>query len=329
MIEAEQLGALCIDLSRLTQKEREELPKLIRPKAVFVVTPPETHCQNAIQWAEESDYIFIEKPFDAKREAIKKLKKKLDGLTTKVYGFDHYAARLKPFLTRKKFKKFKFGNCNQFLFEMFEAAPRGLEERAPSIGDSGMLFDMASHALPVLSWLAKDLRKVVHLSKFYASTLLSPAKKPYIRSETFGRLCFDFTPAPFVGKGTVRAEVRVGKGVGATDSKIVTLTNEKGQELRLDQWFMLARGPNSVEPIHEKVIHRLVELVILDKLDELEESAGVFDIDLGSTIVDVLVSWTEYIKKYIADGNKLQTYYQGWTCEDICQPNACIVDRKK
>src|SRR5205085_4576367 len=205
-------------------------------------TPPEKHCQNAIEWAGSTRYIFIEKPFDANPEAIVELKERLKDLKTKVFGFDHYAARLKPFLTEEKLKYFGVDKCTRFVFEMLEAAPRGLEERTPSIKDTGMLFDMASHALPILSWLTDDLTQAGRFSKLLTGTLLSPANRPYIRSETFSRLYFEFTSSQAMGGQRVLAEIIVGKGVGATDRKVVTLIDDKDYKLELDQWFMLARG---------------------------------------------------------------------------------------
>ncbi len=87
MIEAEQLGALCIDRRRLELAERGSLPGFIRPKAVFVVTPPEKHCKNASEWARDgkTDYIFIEKPFDADPAAVTLLKAEHCGIERLVF----------------------------------------------------------------------------------------------------------------------------------------------------------------------------------------------------------------------------------------------------
>ncbi len=146
--------------------------------------------------------------------------------------------------------------------------------------------------------------------------MLSRENRPYIRSETFGKITFQFAPKQVVGSGDVSAEIRVGKGVGAADRKFVILTDQNGNTLQLDQWFMLARFKEQVEPIHEKVIHRLVEQVISG---DPSESDGVFSVDLGRTIVDVLVSWTDPIKNHIGKGNTLKTYTQGMTCDQICE----------
>lgn len=317
IIEAEQLEITCIDLSRLTEDEDKILPSVIKPKAVFVVTPPETHCENAIYWSGNTDYIFIEKPFDVSLENVKLLQSK-QSEQTEVFGFDHYAARLKPFLNSKYFTDNGFGKCVQFEFEMFEAAPRGLEERAPSI-KSGMLFDMASHALPVLSWLIENQNLAnIRPINLYASTLVMPrSTKKYIDAETFGILNFDFPLAPELGGGTVHGQIRIGKGIGTADSKFVTLTDSEGKKLCLDQWFMLARSPkDELDPIHEKVIHLLVEKVIIGRP---RDSGGVFEIDLGEAIVKTLISWTSKIRDMIDDKEFVKTYENGMTWEKICE----------
>lgn len=318
MIEAERLGALCIDLSRLTKSERYGLPALIQPLAVFVVTPPETHCENALQWAPHAKHVLIEKPFDTSTKAVQKLREQLgtDG-SKRVFGYDHYAARLKPFLAEDKLEKLKLGRRCKFVFEMFEAAPRGLEERAPSLARTGMLFDMASHALPVLSWLIEDFGELAGPNRYelYVSTLCSPTTgEAYIASETFARLTFEFKPRTSLGTGDVTAEIRVGKGIGVTDSKLVTLGDEEQQDaVYLDQLFMLARLREAVKPIHERVIHRLVQDV---RSNDLQNSDGVFDLDLGETIVKVLQRWTSKLDKHVKT-NKLPTYHQGMECEKI------------
>lgn len=325
IIEAEQLEITCIDLSRLTEDEENILPSMIKPKAVFVVTPPETHCENAIYWSGNTDYIFIEKPFDVSLENVELLKNKLEllknkvsAVQTEVFGFDHYAARLKPFLNSTYFNDSGFGKCVKFEFEMFEAAPRGLEERTPSI-KSGMLFDMASHALPVLSWLTENQNLAsIRPVNLFASTLVMPrTTKKYIDSETFGILDFEFPLAPELGGGTVLGQIRIGKGIGPADSKFVTLTDSNGNKLCLDQWFMLARNPkDELDPIHEKVIHLLVEKVIIDKP---RDSGGVFDIGLGEAIVKTLISWTSTLKQEIENKNYDKTYEQGMTWKAICE----------
>jgi hypothetical protein len=317
IIEAEQLEITCIDLSRLTEDEDKILPSVIKPKAVFVVTPPETHCENAIYWSGNTNYIFIEKPFDVSLENVELLKNN-QSAGTEVFGFDHYAARLKPFLNSKYFTDNGFGKCVQFEFEMFEAAPRGLEERAPSI-KSGMLFDMASHALPVLSWLIENQNLAnIRPINLYASTLVMPrSTKKYIDSETFGILNFDFPLAPELGGGTVLGQIRIGKGIGPADSKFVTLTDSDGKKLCLDQWFMLARSPkDELDPIHEKVIHLLVEKVIIGRP---KDSGGVFDIGLGEAIVKTLISWTSKIREMIIDKEFVKTYENGMTWDKICE----------
>jgi predicted dehydrogenase len=316
ILKAEQLGAVCVDLSRLSKEEELGLPNLIHPKAVFIVTPPEAHCRNAIEWIGETDYIFIEKPFDVNPDAITELQSKLTELKiTKVFGFDHYAARLKRFLNKNTLQELGFGSrLTSFDFEMFESEPRGLAERAPSIS-SGMMFDMASHALPILSWLTTSLQDLKPV-RLFASSLVSPNSTPYISSETFGRLEFGFTGADFVGNESVKGEIRIGKGVGVTDSKVVTLTDENGKQLRLDQWFMRARGPDPKvsKPIHEKVIHRLMEQVISG---DLEDSEGIFETEVGLSIVGILNQWTSPVTKHLRD-NQLMNYHLGMRWEDIC-----------
>jgi len=279
MIKAEELGAKCIDLGRLTADEQKQLPTLVLPKAVFVVTPPETHCEEALRWAPSARSVFIEKPFDAERKRIELLSEL--GPNPNVFGFDHYAARLKPFLSQDRLKKLGFRNCSKFVFEMFEAAPRGLEERSPSVGATGMIFDMASHAVPILSWIAHDVGEVQRPEGLdvVAGTLVSPNGKRYIETETFASVTFQFRPKRELGGNAAFAEIRVGKGVGPVDCKVVTLTDDRGEAFVLDQWFMLAHRRDWVEPIHEKVIHRLVVDVIEDR--NPLQSDGVFGVDLG------------------------------------------------
>lgn len=192
-----------------------------------------------------------------------------------------------------------WGTSSSFLFEMFEAAPRGLVERGPSV-HIGMIFDMASHAVPLLKWISADLDSVAEAqTTLFASTLLNPVtQQRYISSETFARLKFSFLAPPTFDTERIDATVQIGKGIGMADSKFVKLCGANGT-LKLDQLFMLATNDykyGSAVPIHERVIYTLED---------------------GEQVMTVLSCWTSKLHGFLTE-NTLATYHQSMTADAIC-----------
>lgn len=319
MVEAEQWGARCFDESTLSQEEMNRLPAILKPHAIFVVTPAEVHCENAAFWAPYARYVFIEKPLATSVQQVKDLRKQLGQHEAHVFGYDHYAARLRPSLEEPSLTALGWGSTSsKFKFEMFEAAPRGLVARGPSVKKIGMIFDMASHAVPLLKWISASLDSVAEAqTTLVASTLLNPVtQRGYISSETFAKLQFSFLAPSTFGGGRIDATVQIGKGIGVADSKFVELRGAKGK-LKLDQLFMLATNDynESAVPIHERVIYTLVTDVLKERP---AKNAGVFPLEDGEQIVNVLSYWTSELRNLWANKNRLAAYHQGMTAEAIC-----------
>jgi hypothetical protein len=317
MVEVEQWGAWCADESALSQEEMDRLPAILRPRAVFVVTPPDVHCTNALLWAPHADYVFIEKPLATSDQEVNKLRTRLGEHAAKVFGYDHYAARLLPLLKSESLASLQWGPSSSFLFEMFEAAPRGLVERGPSVNDIGMIFDMASHAVPLLKRISAGLNSVIEApTTLCVSTLLNPVTQDrYISSETFAKLQFSFLAPSNLSPERIRAEVQIGKGIGAADSKLVRLCGASGT-LTLDQLFMRAKySDGRVSPIQERVIYTLVDDVLGG---HPKDNVGVFPLEDGEEMMKVLSCWTSRLHEELKR-NSLRTYYQGMIAKDICE----------
>lgn len=125
---------------------------------VFIVTPPQTHCEIASEWLDKTKEIYIEKPLDVSWEAAEKLEYAVNNSDTQVFGFDHYLARIQPFLAvRDKWTPLlgTLEHCEMRLLE-----PERIEIERVEAVRYGIILDLGPHALAVLGAFLGDTRGI-------------------------------------------------------------------------------------------------------------------------------------------------------------------------
>jgi hypothetical protein len=134
---------------------------------VFVVTPDRTHCDVAEYWLGRARRIFVEKPFDVSARRIAQFRGRLGQHHTEVFAVDHYFVRcnqaavdqdyfVKHLLAQGADGRLE-GDFTSFEFRMTESPKvkdghyddTDVRRRALSL-QAGMVFDLGSHAVPML-----------------------------------------------------------------------------------------------------------------------------------------------------------------------------------
>jgi len=170
---------------------------------VLVVTPDRYHCSIARSWLSrltEGGAICIEKPLDATVEAAAALERSLAeaGMTAPVYSFDHYLARIYPFLTKCSSYMHEIGTFAGIRCRILESH-RIPPERASTL-DTGAIPDLFCHVLALVCGL------------FSQDTACTPASLQTIRLEKVAGA--RFAGSPISGETFARLEFTAGGGIG-------------------------------------------------------------------------------------------------------------------
>jgi predicted dehydrogenase len=250
----EEAGFACFDVKdarfggALRSPCRKRLPKYA--DVVFVVTPDDTHCQVAEFWLGRAGQIFVEKPFDISARRIARFCAQARRYPqTKVCGLDHYFVRCNQAAARTPFFLEHLlpagpdglqGSINSFEFVMTEPPARDekeaarTRERALSL-QAGMVFDMASHALPVLLPFI-DLRGRIDLLDVWAGVSQRLRELMFKGGETFSMARVRLRPRSLGIRADARAiegQLVVGKDVGQQPQKHLIIGGPRG-EVRFD-----------------------------------------------------------------------------------------------
>jgi predicted dehydrogenase len=237
-------GFACLDLKdtvfrlkRIENNRRSMLPHNV--EAVFVVTPDRTHCEVATYWLGRARRIFVEKPFDTSTERIRELCDRLRSQnSSEVFAVDHYLVRCNQAASEDGYFLRRLlaegdageplGDISAFEFRMTEPPAKdytSLRERALSL-QTGMIFDMASHALPVLSPFI-DIMKPMKLTAIWAGVSNGLQDIIFSGAETFSAARVE-CQARRTGQH-VTGEIVIGKDVGDRAEKFLLLEGPAGK----------------------------------------------------------------------------------------------------
>lgn len=204
-------------------KNKKSYERLSDADYVFIVTPDRFHCDIAESWLgrlKQHGRIFIEKPLDASMQRAKKLKKKVSDSDI-IYGVDHYLAKIHPFLQNKIGYLEEIGQIEKIKICILESSDIS-ENRTKSL-EGGMIFDLFSHVLPLLSGVLnlKHLSTVIKLDEVKAAKYSGTP----IPGETFSWIKFH--------SDDVEIEAMVGKSVGTSNDRFMEICGSEG-EIHLD-----------------------------------------------------------------------------------------------
>jgi predicted dehydrogenase len=189
---------------------------------VFIVTPDRYHCEVAAFWRErlnQGGHIFIEKPLDASSDNARAL---LAGGVKSISGYDHYLAKVYPFLRQRRDYLGENARISRLEFNLLEAAAIA-PNRAATL-DRGVILDLLGHILAVVGTILgrnsaslDSILKTVKLGNVAAARYRGSP----IAGETYARISFSI--------GGTEVIARIGKGVGKRDDKCLIIHHEGGK----------------------------------------------------------------------------------------------------
>jgi len=125
---------------------------------VFILTPPQTHCEIASEWLDKAKEIYIEKPLDVSWEAAEELEYAAKNSDAQVFGFDHYLARIQPLLAVRDKWTPLLGMLEYCEVRILE--PERIEIERVEAVKCGIILDLGPHALAVLGAFLEDRRGI-------------------------------------------------------------------------------------------------------------------------------------------------------------------------
>lgn len=288
---------VCMDVSDPVQR-RQVLQWWY--SVAYVVTPDATHCAWARSLLGHAEQIVVEKPFDVSTANIDRLLRKLRPYRDAVWGFDHYLVRAHQFTdSGKAFPFLDFlEEVREFRFHMLEHTDGDLERRAAAL-QNGLIFDMASHAPPLL--LPFGLVESIRVTGLHAALCDSAVR--FMRPqaglkggrETFAWIEIEF--APVRGPRPAKGRIVVGKYVGSADEKFVEVVGAKGKRIYID---LVDYMVNYVEGGEKRPVTPLakepVGLLVRETLQG-RPLKSLFTPDRGRTIVGKLQEWCQCVEQ--------------------------------
>lgn len=255
---------------------------------VFIATPDRTHREIAEFWEKRLNSdgkIFIEKALDVSISKARQLKDntKLDKLA---FGFDHYLAKVYPFLKKRCLRQIT--TTPDIKFNIIQKD--GISSEKAKTLDKGVIFDLFCHVLAVVSAvIAQDTKpsevnlKTVKPKKVckaqYKEKDKTKDKDHQIPRETAAFIKFSIEN---LNKKEVTVIAKVGKGVGDNDVKNIKINGEKKiikldsttrRNRKLVENYLKAvlRGDNVLSI--PGVMSFNAAFTILEKLDEFESAS--------------------------------------------------------
>lgn len=153
-----------------------------------------------------------------------KLKKKIEGKRGKeaVFAFDHYLARVYPFLHDKDYYLKEIGGVEKIEFHILEPSEISLEREKAL--DKGMIFDLLCHVLAlVCAVVNRDLTCLA--TKLRTVKLENVKAARYVGCPTSGET---FAWIKFMVNSDIEVVSAVGKCVGTSDDKFMKLYGSNG-----------------------------------------------------------------------------------------------------
>jgi predicted dehydrogenase len=216
---------------------------MLRPDAVFVVTPDSKHAETARFWLDRSPLVFVEKPFDSDVANVEELQFRFaQRPRTQVIGLDHYQFYALPLKELWNEIRTIVGDRIQCVdFILAEGHPIEID-RVRSL-QHGLMLDMLPHLLALLTFFGDILtiddivvHRVWRYDRLEARSIDQPPKVENIenefRNETSARI--EFTFEDYTGNGfRVPCRALVGKGF-SKDVKYLEVRGVTGNALRID-----------------------------------------------------------------------------------------------
>lgn len=247
---------------------------------VFIVTPDRCHCEVAEFWLSRlstKGKIFIEKPLDASIKAAEQLKTKILNNNV-VYGFDHYLASLYPFLRCVRSYLKKIGEPESLGLEIKILENTEIPfEKAYTLKE-GVIFDLFPHVLAVSAAVVEKklapTKDILQEAKFVGG-----ARAKYrdwlFSSETWARTTFLV--------GGKKCITVVGKGIGETPDKQMTIYGADGRKVEIDfQTYVVyvnGRPEGNLESKHvESFLETVLEGSSIDSAPGVMSFGAAFEI---------------------------------------------------
>lgn len=320
-------------LQRQENNRRKMLPHNV--DVVFVVTPDRTHCDVAEYWLGRASRVFVEKPFDVAASRIKQFCQKLRAQSyTEVFAVDHYFVRcnqaaadqnyfLDRLLTTNDVGKLE-GYLDWFEFSMTEHPPKDKEgkydaqparKRALSL-QGGMVFDMGSHALPVLLPFI-DIAKGIRVIDVWAGVSQPLRDVFFSGAETFSIAsveCYTCETDNKPRSQKIRGRVIIGKDVGKRPEKTLVMRGPGGK-VRFDLgsfhvYHELANGTvRPVAPLHQDWTRFFVNEVLEQRVPRAVER---FKPEGALSVVELLEDWRAACRRSqrdITSGSRPLNFY--------------------
>jgi predicted dehydrogenase len=230
---------------------------MLRPDAVFVVTPDSKHAETARFWLDKTPLIFVEKPFDSEIANVEELQFGFaQRPRTQVVGLDHYQFYALPLkeLWNHEIRTIVGTGIESVDFILAEGHPIE-SDRVRSL-QHGLTLDLLPHLLALLTFFGDILtiddivvHRVWRYDPLEARSTDKPPKVTNIehefRNETACRI--DFTFEDYTNNGfRVPCRALVGKGF-SRDVKYLEVRGLTGHSLRID---LNKTKPDNADPMY-------------------------------------------------------------------------------
>ena len=208
---------------------------MLRPDAVFVVTPDFLHATTAAYWIGKTPLIFVEKPFDTDLRNVEGLQFTARSRQTEIIGLDHYQHYVIPLREwRDKIAQIVGDSLRRVTFVLAENRP--IEPGRGRSLQHGLTLDLLPHMLALLTFFG-SVRSIDEISipqalRYNEPDELKADENFVVQNETAAII--DFTFEDVSGNG-FRVPCRAVIGKGFRDSvKFLEIEGATGDSLRID-----------------------------------------------------------------------------------------------
>lgn len=255
---------------------------------VFVVTPPSTHAGIIESWLprlSQQGRIFAEKPIVDTWGDTLKLREIIRQYNQpeKIFGFDHYLARVHPFLVKKTKYLKKIGKITSIPFDVLESTP--IETGREKTLEQGVIPDLFSHVLAITRAIISEAKSspilpsfAVHQNQIWRAQYRGAP----IQEETLAGIDFELD--------TIPVHSVVGVCVGDEPVKRVEIRGEKGSinlDLAADRYRVFSNSGEESDSglLDSQHVKTFIEAVISRK--NTASIPGVLSADEAIRITEI------------------------------------------
>ncbi len=293
-------GAHYLNKNKDTKIYRE----LSNANYVFIVAPDRFHSIIATFWLERlapEGKIFIEKPLDSSVEPVLKLKEKIEkrGKKEAVFAFDHYLARVYPFLQDSARYLKEIGDVKKIELHILEASE--LDQAREETLDKGMIFDLFCHVLALVY-------ATVNQNLTCSANTLQTVKLEEVKTTRYTgcRISGEtFAWIKFTINGDIEVVSAMGKCVGTFDDKFMRLWGPKGKiELDFVKDAFLISDSNEKQIKDGELLSEHVKNFLEETLQGKKpplSAPGVLSFDQALDILTILDKALDKAKRQISE----------------------------